>query len=104
METANLFHRYLPSYPLICLAAQFSERVYSKPTGKEKEAHVDSDWRVGTKAMVIKSVPMDDMNAVVIAIRGSQTFMDWAVNLNSEPTSPQQFLVRVRCDSYFNVN
>jgi hypothetical protein len=48
---------------------------------------------MGTKAMVIKSVPIDDMNIVIFAIRGSQTFMDWAVNLNSAPVSPSGFLV-----------
>jgi hypothetical protein len=83
---------YLPSYPLICLAAQFSQRVYAKPAGKEREAFVDPDWRMGTKAMVIKSIPMDDINVVVFAIRGSQTFMDWAVNLKSDPFSPAGFL------------
>lgn len=85
--------RYMPSYPLICLAAQYSQRVYTKPTGREREAHVEADWRLGTKAMVIKSIPIDDMDAVVFAIRGSQTFMDWAVNLNSAPSSPVNFLV-----------
>ena len=83
----------MPSYPLVCLAAQYSQRVYTRPTGKEREAHVDADWRHGTKAMVIKSVPIDDMNTVVFAIRGSQTFLDWAVNLNSSPASPDNFLV-----------
>ena len=43
--------------------------------------------------MVIKSVPIDDMNTIIFAIRGSQTFMDWAVNLNSAPVSPSGFLV-----------
>lgn len=47
---------------------------------------------MGTKAMVIKSVPIDDINCIMFAIRGSQTFMDWAVNLNSAPTSPSNFL------------
>lgn len=84
---------YMPTYPLLCLAAQFSQRVYTRPTGAERETHVDADWRLGTKAMVIKSVPIDDMNTVVFAIRGSQTFMDWAVNLNSVPASPNGFLV-----------
>jgi len=54
---------------------------------------VDADWRMGTKSMVIKSVPMDDMNVIVFAIRGSSTFLDWAVNLNSSPVSPAGFLV-----------
>ena len=84
---------YLPSYPLVCLAAQYSQRAYNKPTGNEREAFVNADWRMGTKAMVIKSMPIDDMNCVVFAIRGSQTFMDWAVNLNSSPVSPNDFLV-----------
>lgn len=45
--------------------------------------------------MVIKSVPIDDMNVVIFAIRGSQTFMDWAVNVNSAPVSPSEFLVNL---------
>jgi hypothetical protein len=85
--------RYVPTFPLLCLAAQYSERVYSKPSGQEKETLIDSDWRKGTKAMFIKSVPMDDMNTIVFAIRGTQTFMDWAVNLNSAPVAPEAFLV-----------
>lgn len=42
---------------------------------------------------MIKSVPMDYMNTIVFAVRGTATFMDWAVNLNMEPTSPRGFLV-----------
>lgn len=84
----------MPTYPLICLAASYSERVYSAPKGKtsEVETHIPSDWRSGTKAMVLKSVPIDDMATVVFAIRGSATFMDWAVNYRSEPSSPEGFL------------
>ena len=85
----------MQSYPLLCLAAQYSQRAYDKPAGKEREAFVNADWRMGTKAMVIKSVPIDEMNCVVFAIRGSQTFMDWAVNLNSSPVAPTGFLVRL---------
>lgn len=83
----------MPTYPLLCLAAQYSEHVYSRPVGQERDTHVDADWKNGTKAMVLKSVPMDDMNTIVFAIRGSQTFMDWAVNLNSAPASAEGFLV-----------
>ena len=83
-----------PAYPLLCLAAQYSQRAYSKPEGNEREAFVNASWGLGlgSKAMVIKSVPVDDMNCIVFAIRGSQTFMDWSVNLNTEPTSPTDFL------------
>ena len=84
---------YIPTWPLLCLAAQYSERVYEKPRGAEKDVHVNGDHRSGTRATVIKSVPMDHMNTIVFAIRGTATFMDWAVNLNTEPTSPAGFLV-----------
>ncbi|KAI0017012.1 Alpha/Beta hydrolase protein [Xylariomycetidae sp. FL0641] len=83
---------YIPTYPLLCLAAQYSERVYEKPVGAERYAHVDADWRAGTKAMCIKSVPMDHVETIVFAIRGTATFMDWAVNLNTAPTAPIGFL------------
>jgi hypothetical protein len=42
--------------------------------------------------MYIKSVPMDHMSTIVFAIRGTATFMDWAVNLNTAPTAPTGFL------------
>ncbi|OIW29441.1 alpha/beta-hydrolase [Coniochaeta ligniaria NRRL 30616] len=83
---------YIPTYPLLCLAAQFSERAYDKPRGAEREAHLDASWRHGTKAMVIKSVPMDHMDTIVFAIRGTATFADWVVNLNMAPASPLGFL------------
>ncbi|KAI9155068.1 hypothetical protein HJFPF1_07635 [Paramyrothecium foliicola] len=83
---------YIPTWPLLCLAAQYSSRVYDPPKGAERDAHVSSDWRSGTKAMCIKSVPMDHMSTIVFAIRGSASFMDWAVNLHTEPTSPVGFL------------
>lgn len=83
---------YIPTWPILCLAAQYSERVYARPRGAEMDTHIDADWRTGAKAMVIKSVPMDHMNTIVFAIRGSASFMDWAVNLNTAPTSPLEFL------------
>ncbi|KAI8956613.1 alpha/beta-hydrolase [Daldinia sp. FL1419] len=83
---------HIPTYPLVCLAAQYSERVYENPRGAERDTHVDADWRTGTKAMRIKSVPIDHMNTIVFAIRGTATFMDWAVNLNTAPTAPKGFL------------
>lgn len=83
---------YLPTYPLLQLAAKYSRRVYDKPSGREKHSYVNSDWRQGTKAMVVKSLPIDDMNTIVFAIRGTQSFLDWAVNVHAAPTSPEGFL------------
>ncbi|KAI8942213.1 hypothetical protein NX059_000296 [Plenodomus lindquistii] len=89
------FKVYMPTYPLLCLAATYSERAYTPPGSKkagELETHIPADWRSGTKAMVLKAVPVEDLNTIVFAIRGSQTFMDWAVNYNSAPSSPEKFL------------
>ncbi|KAI0396994.1 alpha/beta-hydrolase [Xylariaceae sp. FL0594] len=86
------FRITIPTYPLLCLAARYSERVYEKPQGAERDAHVKADWKTGAKAMYIKSVPMDKMGTIVFAIRGTASFMDWAVNLNTAPTAPTGFL------------
>lgn len=42
--------------------------------------------------MVLKSVPIDDMNTLVLAIRGTHSFYDWTVNFRREPSSPSGFL------------
>jgi hypothetical protein len=42
--------------------------------------------------MVIKSLPIDKMNTMVFAIRGTQSFSDWAVNVHAAPVSPAGFL------------
>lgn len=83
---------YLPTYPLLCLAAQYSLRVYDKPAGTEREDHVSASALKGTKAMVLKSLPLDDMNTIVFAIRGTSSFMDWAINFRIAPTSSEGFL------------
>lgn len=83
---------YTPTYTLLRLAAQYSRQVYEKPIGPERQCYIDADRRHGTKAMVIKSIPLDDLNAIVFAIRGTQSFRDWAINMKTEPTSPERFL------------
>lgn len=80
------------TWRLLCTAARYSLSVYDSPSGAERETHVSSDWLTGTKAMCIKSVPMDDASTIVFAIRGTASFMDWAVNLKAEPRSPDGFL------------
>lgn len=86
------FKIYMDTYRLLCLAANYSERAYEPISSSTAETHIPADWKSGTKAMVLKSLPIDDMNTIVFAIRGSQTFMDWAVNYRSEPSSPKNFL------------
>lgn len=83
---------YITTYPLLSLAAQYSNTVYTRPVGPEATSHVSADLLSGTKAMILKSIPLDDQSTIVFAIRGSQTFFDWAVNLRAAPTSPKNFL------------
>lgn len=82
---------YMPTWPLLCLAAEYSSQVYT-PSSSSEETYASSDWRAGTKAMCIKSVPMDASSTIVFAIRGTSSFMDWAVNLSTAPSSPDKFL------------
>ncbi|KAL5601784.1 hypothetical protein FOBRF1_009317 [Fusarium oxysporum] len=91
-STLSPLSLHMPTWPLLCLAAQYSQRVYERPRGTERDAHVSSDWLAGPRQTCIKSVSMDDMNTIVFAIRGTASFMDWAVNLNSAPISPLNFL------------
>ncbi|KFY43239.1 hypothetical protein V495_04073 [Pseudogymnoascus sp. VKM F-4514 (FW-929)] len=83
---------YTSTLPLLCIAAQYSDRVYHTPKGQERHEHIPPNVRLGTKAMVIKSVPVDAQDVIVFAIRGSARFMDWAVNMNQTPASPAGFL------------
>jgi len=83
---------YLDTWPLLNLAARYSLSVYAKPTGREKNDHIKGNRLMGTKAMTLKSMPLDDKNTIVFAIRGTSTFMDWTVNMRQEPLSPQGFL------------
>ncbi|CRG83408.1 hypothetical protein PISL3812_00759 [Talaromyces islandicus] len=83
---------HFETWPLLCLAAMYSRRAYEKPSGPERHTYISGDWLRGTKDMLVKSVPLDDMNAIVFAIRGTQNFRDWAVNMHTEPASPSNFL------------
>ena len=86
---------YIPTWPLICLAAQYSKSVYRIPqSSQERGVFVSADTKLGTKAMVMKSVPCDDKKTLVFAIRGTSRYSlrDWNVNLNLRPESPAGFL------------
>ncbi|KAL2395367.1 hypothetical protein ABEF93_004395 [Exophiala dermatitidis] len=86
---------YMPTYPLLCLAAQSSLDAYHSPrSAAERKDFVSADGRLGTKAMVIKSIPCDDKKTIVFAIRGTSmlSIRDWGVNLSTDPVSPSGFL------------
>lgn len=83
---------HFDTWPLLCLAATYSRRAYEKPSGPERHTYISGDWLRGTKDMLVKSVPLDDMHTIVFAIRGTQNFRDWAVNMHTEPAPPSKFL------------
>ncbi|KAE8409761.1 Alpha/Beta hydrolase protein [Aspergillus pseudonomiae] len=82
------------TYALIRLAAQYSSSAYKKPAEltTTNNPYVSANIRHGTKAMVIKPLASDDLKSIVLAIRGTQSFRDWAVNMKTLPTAPQNFL------------
>jgi hypothetical protein len=82
----------MPTYPFLCLAAQYSLRVYDRPTATEKADYIKASLLHRTKAMTLKSLPLDDMNTIVFAIRGSVSFIDWGINFRLAPASPEGFL------------
>ena len=87
------FKAYLETWQLFLRAANASVAAYNGPGSGERKDYVQADSRQGTKAMVLKSITMDDKKLIVIAIRGSQwNCRDWAVNFDSEPSPPDGFL------------
>ncbi|KAF7591441.1 hypothetical protein BBP40_001543 [Aspergillus hancockii] len=84
------------TYALIHLAAQYSHSAYRRPaeptTITTRNRYVSPNILRGTKAMVIKSLASEDLQSIVLAIRGTQSFRDWAVNMKTLPTSPRDFL------------
>lgn len=80
---------------LVRLAAQCSLRAYSPPTGPQgshQALFVSPDRRSGSKAIYISFVSDGAARTVVVAIRGTASLADWAVNLRTEPASPLGFL------------
>ncbi|KAK5457271.1 hypothetical protein LTS15_005052 [Exophiala xenobiotica] len=74
---------------------RYSASAYHSPLSpSERKDFVSADNRLGTKTMVIKSIPCDDKNTVVFAIRGTSmlSMRDWGINLSTDPVSPAGFL------------
>ncbi|WPH00130.1 Hypothetical protein R9X50_00295300 [Acrodontium crateriforme] len=87
------FTAYVSTWTLVCRAAQSSMDVYQRPRRDQREFYTDADPKLGTKATIIKSQPIDDRQFIIVAIRGSQyNFVDWAVNFRPAPTQPTGFL------------
>lgn len=77
---------------MVSLAAQYSNRAYNRNNGTDGHSFFPANLRRGTKAMVLDSSAVDSMATIVLAIRGTQSFKDWLVNMKTEPTPPAGFL------------
>lgn len=87
------FKAFFETWRLICRAARSSAQVYQRPKGDQREHFIAADRRHRTKAMVLKSTPLDDQNLIIFSIRGSQiNYTDWDVNLHPAPAAPEGFL------------
>jgi hypothetical protein len=87
------YKAYLETWRIHCKAAEAANSVYQRPKDGEREDYIEANWRLGTKAMAMKSLVQDRDNLIVIAIRGSQwNVIDWAVNFTVDPAIPTGFL------------
>lgn len=87
------FKAFFETWRLICRAARSSAQVYQRPKGDQREHFIAADRRHRTKAMVLKSTPLDDQNLIIFSIRGSQiNYTDWDINLHPAPAAPEGFL------------
>lgn len=87
------YKAFFETWRLICRAARASSQVYERPKGDQREHFVAADRRHRTKAMVLKSTPLDDQNLIIFSIRGSQiNYTDWDINLHPAPAAPEGFL------------
>lgn len=87
------FKPFLETWRLVCSAARYSAEVYGRPKSDQREHFFAADRRHRTKAMVLKSTPLDDQNLIIFSIRGSQiNYTDWDVNLHPAPAAPEGFL------------
>ena len=91
---------YVPTYPLLCLAAYHSLHVYTPHTRKATSlarsastmTHIPSSFLHTTKPTTLTTTTLDTSRVIIIAIRGSYSFSDWAVNFRPSPTPPTGFL------------
>ncbi|KAI9665196.1 MAG: hypothetical protein M1831_002206 [Alyxoria varia] len=97
---------YIPTFPILCLAAQYSLRVYetspSPPntqpqpqpaiSSRPPTIRIPASPRHNTKAITLSLHTCDTTRLILIAIRGTQSLRDWRSNLRSSPMSPGGFL------------
>jgi len=86
--------RSAPEWHEISIAAEASTAVYGCLGLTEARELVPATWNGTTKTMTLETRSLDGHNTLVVAIRGSVTMMDWAVNANSEPADAPEVRFR----------
>lgn len=88
------FSTSLPTWSMICRAAQASEDCYDVRALTRRGAYTPADPAKDIKAMIIDDQLIDDARFVIVSIRGTefQCLADWSVNKAGNPTKPIGFL------------
>lgn len=86
------FSTSLPTWSMICRAAQASEDCYSSQFPRARYTAADSSRDI--KAMTVDEQIIDGSRLIVVAIRGTQvqSLTDWSVNKAANPVKPTGFL------------
>lgn len=83
---------YTAMWPLLTTAAQQSLRAYDRIRDGSSEGCIKASTLRNIKAARIATIPVDEKELIVVAIRGTSAVLDWTVNLTHTPTSPQGLL------------
>ncbi|KAI9723572.1 MAG: hypothetical protein M1828_004168 [Chrysothrix sp. TS-e1954] len=95
---------YIPTYPLLNLAAHASLAVYD-PQGQRHQTsgntvHIPkSPLSFNTRHITLTTTPLSPSSSsshtyIIIAIRGTSSTLDWASNLSSTPVAPQPWFLQ----------
>ncbi|KAF1808529.1 alpha/beta-hydrolase [Eremomyces bilateralis CBS 781.70] len=92
---------YLPTYPLLTLAARHSLLAYSPPPPSNISTSPSTTTLTSPaaapylKSFILRTVPVSTSphtHTVILSIRGSASFTDWSINLHTTPQPPLPLL------------
>jgi hypothetical protein len=88
------FSTSLPTWSMICRAAQASQACYDSQALTRRGTYIPAVTSKGIKAMIIDDQLIDNSRLVVVSVRGTQcqSFADWSVNKAAKPVKPVGFL------------
>ncbi|KAF2651557.1 alpha/beta-hydrolase [Lophiostoma macrostomum CBS 122681] len=88
------FNTSLPTWSMVCRAAQASQDCYDSRTLGRKGTYTAANPKEDIKAMIVDDQLIDESRLVIVAIRGThvRSLTDWAVNKDANPATPAGFL------------